>query len=150
MTPTIITFEVFGKPQHQGSMRAFTPKGWKRPILTTTNKELKPWRQEVAACAERAMRDLVLPGCFPVTVAVRVEAHFYFTRPKSTPKKDRENRHKLTKPDLDKLARALLDSMTGTVYCDDAQVSQLWVSKFLDSSAKTWVRVTTMERAGTP
>lgn len=143
MTDTMITFEVLGKPQHQGSMRAFTPKGWKRPILTTTNKELKPWRQEVAACAERAMRELDIKGCIDSEVPIRVEACFYFTRPKSTKK---DTRHKLTKPDIDKLARALLDSMCGTVYGDDSQVSQLWVSKFLDSSAKTWVRVTTVER----
>lgn len=142
MTPTIITFEVLGKPQHQGSMRAFTPKGWTRPVLTTTNKELKPWRQEVAACAERAMRDLNIEGCIADGVPIRVEAFFTFTRPKSTKK---AVRHKLTKPDLDKIARALLDAMSGTVYADDSQVSQLWVSKFVDTSAKTWVRVTTME-----
>ena len=137
MTPTIIAFDVLGKPQHQGSMRAFMVKG--RPILTSTNKGLKPWRQEVAANAENAMRELFLEGC--IEGPVRVEAMFYFTRPKSSKKGER---HKITRPDLDKLARALLDAMTGTVFADDSQVSQLWVSKFLDGASKTWVRVTTL------
>lgn len=140
MTPTIICFDVLGKPQHQGSMRAFTPKGWKRPILTTTNKELKPWRQAVASNAYTAMMDI--GQCICIEGPVRVEAHFYFTRPKSGKKGER---HKITRPDLDKLARALLDAMTGTVFADDSQVSQLWVSKFFDGNAKTWVRITTLD-----
>lgn len=141
MTPTIICFDVLGTPQSQGSLRAFVPKGWKRPILTSTNKDLKPWRQEVASNAHTAMMDIFLSEC--IAGPVRVEAHFYFCRPKSR-KKDR---HKTSKPDLDKLARALLDAMAGTVYANDSQVSQLWVSKFFDGSAKTWVRVTTLEQS---
>lgn len=141
MTPTIITFDVLGKPQHQGSMRAFTPKGWKRPVLTSDNAKLKPWRQEVAANAYAAMMAQAprSEGC--IEGPVRVEAHFYFTRPKSGKKGEL---HKITRPDLDKLARALLDAMTGTVFTDDSQVSQLWVSKFLDGASRTWVRVSTL------
>ena len=140
MTPTILCFDVLGKPQHQGSMRGFTPKGWKRPVLTSDNANLKPWRQEVAANAHTAMIESSIEGC--IEGPVRVEAGFYFTRPKRGKKRDI---HKITRPDLDKLARALLDAMTGTVFADDSQVSQLWVSKFFDGSARTWVRVTTLE-----
>jgi crossover junction endodeoxyribonuclease RusA len=138
VTPTVICFDVLGIPQSQGSIRAFVPKGWKRPTLTSTNKELKPWRQEVASNAHTAMMDAFQSGC--IEGPVRVEANFYFCRPKSRKKET----HKVTKPDLDKLARALLDAMAGTVYANDSQVSQLWVSKFFDSNAKTWVRVTTL------
>jgi Holliday junction resolvase RusA-like endonuclease len=139
MTHTILSFDVLGTPQSQGSIRAFIPKGWKRPILTSTNKELKPWRQEVASNAHTAMMESCIEGC--IEGPVRVEALFYFCRPKSRKKE----RHKTTAPDIDKLARALLDAMAGTVYMNDAQVSQLWVSKFFDNRARTAVRVSTIE-----
>src|SRR5580692_6328384 len=98
MTPTILSFDVLGTPQSQGSIRAFMPKGWKRPTLTSTNKELKPWRQEVASNAHTAMMESFIEGC--IEGPVRVEANFYFCRPKSRKKE----RHKTTKPDIDKLA----------------------------------------------
>jgi Holliday junction resolvase RusA-like endonuclease len=137
----IICFEVLGAAEAQGSMRAFMPKGWNRPVLTSTNKKLKAWRQEVAQEAELAMREMELDGCIAREVPIRVEASFYFTRPKSVKK---NIVHKTTRSDLDKYARGLLDAMSGTVYADDAQVSQLWVNKFLADKAKTVVKITTI------
>lgn len=113
----MISFTVHGTPQPQGSTRAFTPKGWKRPVLTSANKNLKPWRQDAAQMALEAMKGR------PVTEdAVSVTADFYFAKPKSTPKRVAQ---KITKPDCDKLLRASLDAMTGIVYRDDSQVVQL-------------------------
>ena len=54
--------------------------------------------------------------------AIGVECRFYFQRPKSTKKSIMD---KVTKPDIDKLARAILDALTGIVFEDDSQVTTL-------------------------
>jgi len=36
----VLTFQVYGEAQPQGSAKAFIPKGWKRPILTSDNAQL--------------------------------------------------------------------------------------------------------------
>lgn len=115
-----IEFSVHGTPQPQGSARAFMPKGWSRPVITSDNAKLKPWRQEVAGMARQAMQGE------PLESAVYVECEFSFPRPKSLSKKVR---YKTTKPDADKLLRAALDSMTGIVFRDDAQVVSCRVTK---------------------
>jgi crossover junction endodeoxyribonuclease RusA len=119
------TFTVYGIPAPQGSMKAFIPRGWSRPVLTSDNKKTKPWRQEVAGSAVTAMqqsnferRDRSLP--------ISVVVSFVFQKPKSTKK---SVVHKTTKPDVDKLARAILDALTGIVFEDDSQVVDLHVSK---------------------
>jgi Holliday junction resolvase RusA-like endonuclease len=99
-----LLFTVYGVPIPQGSMKAFTPKGWTRPILTSDNKKTKPWRQEVAGAALEAMQRYgfeKLDRSIPVTLIL----NFAFSKPQSTKKSVVA---KTTKPDLDKLARSLL------------------------------------------
>jgi Holliday junction resolvase RusA-like endonuclease len=119
-----ITFTVIGTPQPQGSSRAFIPKGWKRAIITSDNSKLKPWRQEISGTAQVAMNQSKIGLLENIPLAV--EASFFFDKPKSTKK---DVRHKITKPDLDKLLRGLLDSLTGIVFRDDAQVVACSVRK---------------------
>lgn len=59
--------------------------------------------------------------------AVGIQAHFYFPRPKSVSKKIQ---YHLKKPDIDNLAKSLLDGMNGIFYIDDKQVYELHVYKF--------------------
>lgn len=129
----MISFTVFGKPQPQGSTRAFMPKGGRFPIVTTDNKNLKPWRQDVASQSMLAMA-----GAQPIAEAVRVECRFFFLRPKSAKKAV----HKITKPDLDKLERGIFDGMTGIVFLDDAQIVSSHATKmFCDSSERVEVEI---------
>lgn len=139
--PPLLVFTVYGTPQPQGSSRAFFRPGMKRPVITSDNPKNKPWRQELSGTAQHEMGELAL---IERPHAVRVEAFFYFDKPKSTP---RAVNHKTTKPDLDKLARSLLDGLTGIVFEDDSQVTQCWVSKFFGSPARAEIRVTSMEEA---
>lgn len=113
----MIRFTVYGKPQPQGSTRAFIPKGWKRPIITTSNPKMKPWRQQVTGAALEAAKGEIIPRGIPVSIWLM----FYFDPPASLPKK--ASRLKTTKPDIDKLERAVLDALTGTIFEDDAQVA---------------------------
>ena len=112
-----LSFTVYGRPQPQGSAKSFIPKGWNRAVITTDNKTLKPWRQDVSDTACIQMRD----GA-PSNEAIIVRVNFYFERPRSTSKKILS---KITKPDVDKLARGILDSLTGIAFRDDAQVIAL-------------------------
>ena len=113
-----IDFTVHGVPQPQGSAKAFIPKGWSSAVITSDNKTLKPWRQDVAALAGEAMQ-LANSGGHPSDGPVIVTCVFWFAKPRSTP---RRVTHKITKPDVDKLVRGILDALTGIVFRDDAQV----------------------------
>lgn len=119
-----VEFWVAGIPQPQGSARAFAPKGWKRAVITTDNTNLKPWRQEVAMMARVEMTAIGEGPIDDQPVSVRCE--FRFVRPKSL---NRRVVHKLTKPDIDKLLRGILDALTGIVFRDDSQVVYVTCSK---------------------
>jgi Holliday junction resolvase RusA-like endonuclease len=107
-------------PEPQGSMRAFMPKGWTRPILTSDNKDLKSYRQEVskAAMVER-QKNGFCEVMFGKHVPVMAEFKFFFSKPVSVGKK--RNAH-VVRPDVDKLMRATMDALKGIIYLDDSQV----------------------------
>lgn len=130
-----MTFTVYGKPQPQGSSRAFMVKG--RPVITSTNKNLKSWRQEVAITAQSA---LALSGesiiARPYAVNLRVD--FYFDRPQSLKKSIAEN---TKRPDVEKLCRGLADALTGIAYEDDAQINELTARKLYGSPERSEITV---------
>jgi Holliday junction resolvase RusA-like endonuclease len=134
---------VYGIPQPQGSTRAFIPRGWTRPVITTDNTKLKPWRQELAQTVVIAMRDrgaqMAARGV-PIAIALT----FVFEKPKSEKK---STVHKVTKPDLDKLLRAVLDALTGIAYADDSQVTECHVAKVFGSPARLEVQIRTLAEA---
>jgi Holliday junction resolvase RusA-like endonuclease len=116
-----LSFSVTGLPQPKGSAKAFLPKGWTRPVITSDNKGLKAWEQAVRYEAQRAANGLFFQD-EPVGLAV----YFHLPRPKSLPKKV----HAHTKrPDLDKLTRAVGDALTGVVWHDDSQLVQIEAMK---------------------
>jgi crossover junction endodeoxyribonuclease RusA len=131
-----IKFTVYARPQPQGSIRAFTPKGWKRPVLTSTNKDLKPFRQELSMVALAAMRDI---GAEPIPFKspVRLIANFYFHRPKSKSKKA----YVVVQPDIDKLVRAVSDSLSGICYHDDSQITKLQAEKWYGEPERIEIEV---------
>ena len=113
-------------------MKAFVVKG--NPILTSTSKNLKEWRNLVAYQANSYITENSLVGFYSNADPVRVVARFYFARPKSHLKASGElrpkaPRFKQTRPDIDKLARAVLDALTGVFFEDDSQVVFLQVEK---------------------
>lgn len=110
-----VKLTVYGTPRPQGSTKAFIPKNWKRAIITTDNKKLKPWRQEVTGAA--AALNVV---AFGEHVPLAIRLNFYFDRPASVSAKKRPAM--TVKPDGDKLVRAVFDSLKGVLYHDDAQI----------------------------
>ena len=117
MTPTL-TFTVYGVAVPKGSMKAFVPKGWTRPVITHDNVKTKPWGQDISRTA------LETRGDRPVITddALVLELQFFLPRPTSLSK--RITRH-AKRPDLDKLTRTVKDALKGIVYRDDSQVDEL-------------------------
>lgn len=129
-----VSFTVYGHPAPQGSSRAFVPKGWTRAIVTSTNPKLKPWRQEVAGAAKNL--DL---ECLSKDAGVKIVCHFFFDRPASVSKKKRP--YMTVKPDVDKLLRAILDSLKGILIQDDCQVIDARGRKFYGSPERVEITV---------
>lgn len=110
-----VAFTVYGVAQPKGSARAFVPKGWKRPIVTSDNPKNKGWQQLVAEAASQSLHGsgVLLDG------PVRLSVMFFLPRPKSLKKSVTAH---LKKPDLDKLVRSCKDALTKVIWRDDSQV----------------------------
>lgn len=124
----MIAFVVHGVPATAGSKRAFvyTPKGGGKPravVVDDAQNTGKPWRASVQAAALEARQGQPL-----LEGPLELEVTFVMPRPKGH--FDRWGRVRTSKlealpivrPDVDKLSRALLDSLKAIVWRDDAQV----------------------------
>ena len=118
---------VYGAPVPQGSKRAFHGR-----IVDMAPKRLRSYRQDLHVTALEAMR-----GVPPFTGPVEVTVTFFIPRPKNHYGTGRNAGTRKASapiapakpPDIDKLARAVLDGLTGAVFRDDAQVVGLTLSK---------------------
>lgn len=121
----VFSFEVLGESHPEGSTKAFYIPKLKRTVTTHQNqKELEAWRSRVATEAQKALP----PSWSCDTVShYGLEVHFVLSRPPSVPRHLRLR--PIVKPDLDKLARAVGDALTGIVWVDDAQVVGMSVTK---------------------
>ena len=126
----MIKMWVPGTPVPQGSMRSVGPGR----LIHSNAPALIDWRETVRFYAAQKMGDAPL-----ITGPVYVLAEFHLPRPTSRPKRDMLPDRK---PDLDKLVRAILDALTGTVIVDDARVVQIYAGKrYADDSAGAFVEV---------
>ena len=124
----MISFTVPGRPIPQGSMKAFVRGN--RAHLTSDNPALKDWRAAVGFYALKAGAELI-EGPIRVDVAFtlqRPKGHFRTGRNASL-LRDSAPELPTTKPDVDKLLRAVLDALTGICFIDDAQVTQVNATK---------------------
>ena len=121
--PPGFSFSIFvpGDPVTQGSKR-LVGRMWGKPrMIEDRAKDLKAWREKVATLAMVAYRKALREDGQAPTVLidgpVEVWATFYLRPPKRLtcffPR---------TKPDGDKLMRAVGDALTGVVWTDDARV----------------------------
>lgn len=129
MKQLVETF-IEGRAVPQGSMNAGVTKTG-RPFVYPANKNLKAWRQRVC----KHLQPLATP---PEYSAYSVELIFWFKRPKAhfgtsggrPYVKDSSPSEHVTKPDLDKLVRAIFDGMTDAgVVPDDSHVIALSAKK---------------------
>jgi len=103
----------------------------------TARAKLRTWDAAVRAEASNA-RNLFAPeaeGPVYVETALRVILGFRLARPSGHWGKNglnatgRRTPYPIVKPDIDKLTRATLDSMIGTIYDDDSRICEKIVTK---------------------
>jgi Holliday junction resolvase RusA-like endonuclease len=124
-----IEFVVPGPPAVKGSTLSFFDRG--RIVTKTDSKNGRAWARSVAWIAKSAgVR--VIPKGHGVIVSIVYEFQPPLVAKRSEP---------CVRPDVDKLARALLDALTGVAYEDDGQVVALTVRKTYgaDTLTRIWV-----------
>lgn len=105
-------FFVPGTPVPKGSTRSFISNRTGKLVTTSdSGPKLKTWQRDIKREAEHTV------GWNPPypEQGVALLLGFFFARPKKPA-------HPWPVIDLDKMERAALDAMTGTVYTDDKQV----------------------------
>jgi len=115
-----IRFTVFGEAKPQGSQEhRFVPSLGR--TVAHEKRTLLDWRKQVAQVAGARAGGSIIEG------PVAVEITFFRLRPKSAPKRVQLP---ATAPDIDKLARGILDAIQkGVLIRDDSQVVDLVARK---------------------
>jgi crossover junction endodeoxyribonuclease RusA len=130
----IVAFSVWGVPAPKGSYRAYTYRraaakgGGLGARVDHDNQRTRAWQRDVARAAQLALRE----HAAPVRVRGRpvlVSLHCYLPRPQKFARPRHAHAPHVTKPDLDKLQRAILDGLKGVAFVDDAQVDQIAATK---------------------
>ncbi len=122
-----MTITVWGIPAAQGSKRFVGMSKSGRGILIESSARVKPWRASVKDAALDALNKPDAP--FPMMMGpVEVRIIFTLPKPKSAPKRVRTWPDK--KPDVDKLCRCAIDSLTDAgAFEDDARIVRLVATK---------------------
>lgn len=115
----VLAVFVPGRPAPQGSKRHVG-----RGIMVESSKAVGQWRDDIRSWI-RAMHDAP-----PIGGPVAVQLTFVMPRPASAPK--RSTPPAVKRPDVDKLARAVLDAIgSAGLWRDDSQVVDLHAAKRL-------------------
>ena len=130
----MITFTVQGEPVPQPRPRVSTRGGFARAYVPSTHP-VHAYRQKIAAEATKA-------GLEPQSEPVEVIVEAVFVRPKShmTKKGVKPTAPKLPRPDVDNIAKAILDSLQD-VMGDDTNVRRLTIEKKYGHSPQTTVTI---------
>lgn len=141
MTP-IIELTVYGVAQPQGNKTGFV-RGGKVVMVEgkgrPAQERFKDWRGAVASAArdwQAANPTELIDG--PVYLAVT----FHLPKPKSTKKR---KTWQTSRPDLDKLIRAVMDGLTGVVWTNDSRVVHVCASKPFGDPPRAEIRITQPE-----
>src|SRR3954469_11888116 len=139
----VLDFFVDGSPITQGSKRGFVvnDKRTGKPRAVVTEERtvaLGDWRRSLSSSAALAMDRADFTGYVALPL---VELDFGLTKPATV-----KRRYPTVKPDVDKLARAVLDALTAAgVYKDDAAVVDLLARKRYSARPGVRVRVYELE-----
>lgn len=121
--PEPLTFFIAGTPIPQGSKTAI--RHGRRARLIEANKKLKPWRNTLQTALANQAAGRRIEGPFTIHLS------FLFTPPQRPRYRDPngEGIHAV-KPDVDKLTRAVLDSLTtADIIDDDARCTTIHATK---------------------
>lgn len=127
-----------GRPCQEGNMTAV-----KGHVFHANDSKLKTYRSLVGNAMFNEMKK---HGMHITDNAVSIDVTFWFSRPKShfTTKGKLsscyQSRH-TTRPDTDKLIRAVLDALTGIAYRDDSQVDFITARKTYGTEPHTTIKI---------
>jgi len=115
--------------------------------MVESSKYVGDWRADVLLKAQSVWENRP-----PLGGPVALDLLFVFSRPKShhqASKRDRPVKHNaprfhVSRPDLDKLIRAINDALTGVIYRDDSQVARIQSEK-IHSTNQCGVEITISE-----
>lgn len=128
-------FTVPGKAVPQGSLRPFKNRATGQ-VMVTQKSNVLVYRADV-------QKSWGEPD--PLTGPMRVVLEFRFKRPQShfnkSGLKKGAPQHHTQMPDVDKLARSVLDALTGYAWHDDKQVIELRATKVWWHNSETVVAV---------
>jgi crossover junction endodeoxyribonuclease RusA len=110
-----VNIEVFGEPASQGSHSVIHGR-----IVQVNSAKHKRWRNAVAFAA----MDVITEGFQPLDEPLELSVIFYLPRPKTATRD-----FPAVMPDLDKLIRAVGDSLSGLVYVDDSRIVSINAQK---------------------
>ena len=137
-------------------MRTLVPIRGSKPIVKPADSGVYQYRADIQNAFLRKFE-----GVAPLEGPITLHAVFIFRRPDShyrPPAKtlgrkarevlhpDREDIHYISTPDVDKLLRAVGDSLTGLAYVDDRQVSSIWGDKRWGDADMTIIDILTPEQ----
>lgn len=136
-------FEIEGKPVGKGRPR-FRRMG--NFVQTYTPEATKEYEKLVGMRFQNS-------GGAITDKPVRVEIVAFFAPPKSTRKRDKAEMlaNRILperKPDVDNVAKIILDALNKIAYKDDAQVVELSVKKLYSEVAKVFVHIEEIEIGG--
>lgn len=154
----MIIIDVLGTPAPKGSQRAFVNKRTGRAILSSFGsgvgeKRLRSWDADVrtAALEAHGSRKHVASAPMFVGKALAVALIFRMARPNGhrNPKSGELRKsapvRPSVKPDVDKLARATLDALTGIVFDDDSRIVELALHKTYAEPGREGARIVVKE-----
>lgn len=131
-----IAFSVPGNPVSQPRPRV-TSRGGRGHAYTPASHPVHAYRRCIAAAA-------IAAGCRPHGQPVMVVLDLVFARPKSHLGAGGELKKSapiLPRPDVDNVAKSVLDSLNGIAWADDTQVGRLVVEKSYSTEGRTTVRI---------
>ena len=110
-----LTIDVAGEPASQGSHSVIHGR-----IVQVNSAKHKRWRNAVAFAA----LDLVTDGWELLDEPLELSVIFYLPRPKTATRE-----FPAVMPDVDKLLRAVFDSLSGVIYVDDSRIIRATAQK---------------------
>ena len=137
-------FTVYGEPVAKGRPKFSTRDGYVRAItpektVSYENLVRLSYQQQ---CGEKP---------YDKDIQLRAHIYAYFPIPKSASKKKQKDMQAMIlrpmkKPDLDNIAKAILDALNGIAFYDDSQIVQLQVDKFYSDIPRVDVFIDTTFR----
>ena len=127
-----VRWRIYGTPRAQGSKRALPRKDGRGVLLVDSSPESRRWRDAVRQVVAE-QRGNAPPMAGPIALRLvfvlqRPKSHYRTGRYAGQLKPNAPRLH-ASKPDIDKLARCVLDALTGVVWRDDAVVAVLQAKK---------------------